>query len=333
MLFLEEEKARRAGQAEGGQVRCRRTPAARIAVIGMEHVALDGHQQRAQAFQQHSRGIAGEQDGRVGCARSRDGEHVHQRGQEQNAGKRAAYAAFKHDDGDPADAARVLPVFAEEPEGKIQRGQQRAGEHEVVIDQRVDSAKEREQPRPGRVAHGDFDAQQNQREERNDLREVIELGVDHREGRKRIEHGACQRKACVAAQHAPEIEKGRERRDGMLEDRHQADAKGNEGLRHKRQRPDERAAQRIKAVAAHGGRAQEGRKREAVQPAVQDAPGFKDEGQLLLDKIAARHKAPAVRDDCGKQRKEREQRAEKKRMRSRDARAGSKRMSSHMSPA
>ena len=105
----------------------------------------------------------------------------------------------------------------------------------------------------------------------------------------------------------------------MFEHCHHADAKWNERLGQKRQRPDKHAPQRIKRVTADGGRAEEGVEAVTVQPAAQNPPRFKDEGELLLDEIAARDETPAIGQDGRGERQKRQKSAQKKRMRAGDA--------------
>ena len=116
----------------------------------------------------------------------------------------------------------------------------------------------------------------------------------------------------------------------MLEHGHQADAKGDKRLGQQSQGPDERAAQRIECIAAHARRAQKGIERIAGARA-QQTPGFQDEGQLLLDIIAPGDKLAAVGQERRGQRKKRQQRAEKKRMRAGYARTR-RRLCMHKSP-
>ena len=94
----------------------------------------------AQALKQYDRTIALHEQRDVACACARDGQHVHQRGQQQNARERAAYAAFKHGTEYAPEAPRLLPVLGEEAEDKVQRGEDGASQHEIVVDQRVESA-------------------------------------------------------------------------------------------------------------------------------------------------------------------------------------------------
>lgn len=56
-----------------------------------------------------------------------------------------------------------------------------------------------------------------------------------------------------------------------------------------------------------------------VQPAAQNPPRFKDEGELLLDEVAARDETPAIGQDGRGERQKRQKSAQKKRMRAGDA--------------
>ena len=302
----------RAGQTERGQVAGGGAPTARVAVEGVHDAAFDGHEQRAQPLQQHGERVALGEKRDVGRARARDAEHVAERGQQQHAGERTAHAALEHRAHDAAQAARALPVRAEEAEDEVQRAQQRGAEHEVVVGQRVEAAAQRQQARPGMIAHRVLDTVKQQREEGDDLREVVKLRVDHGEGGKDVEHAAQQREA-VVPDHPAQVEERAQRADGVLEHGHDADAEGDERLGQQRQRPDERAAQRVERIAAHGRRAQERRKAVALH-AAQDAPGFQEEGELLLDEVAPGHEAPAVGDDGRAEGEKGQQRAEKKRV-------------------
>ena len=85
----------------------------------------------------------------------------------------------------------------------------------------------------------------------------------------------------------------------MLENRHDADAIRNQRGGQERKQPDKDASERIKRVASDRGRTEKGEKTVTVQPAAQDAPRFKDEGKLLLDKVATRYKPAAIGENSG----------------------------------
>lgn len=89
---------------------------------------------------------------------------------------------------------------------------------------------------------------------------------------------------CPAAQafplhHPAQIAKRGRRADGVLENRHDADAIWNQRGGQERKHPDKDASERIKCVASDRGRTQKGKKAVAVQPAAQDAARFKDKGK------------------------------------------------------
>ena len=147
---------------------------------------------------------------------------------------------------------------------------------------------------------------------------MIKLRIDDGEAGEGVEHAAQQGEPLVA-DHPPQVAKRGQRADGVLEHRHHADAERNQRLGQKRQRPDEHAAQRIKRIAADGRRAEEGVEAVAVQPAAQNPPRFQNEGELLLDEVAPRDKAPAVGQNGRGEGEERQQRAQKKCVRTGDA--------------
>ena len=256
--------------------------------------------------------------GGIACARPCDGEHEQHRRHKQHTCQRAARAAFKNQHEHIFECAARLPVCAEKAENEIQRRQQGAGQHEIIVGQRIQPAEERQQSAPGMIAHRVLHAQQNQREKRDDFQKVIKLRVDDGERRKGIEHAAQQREP-LFFDHPPQIAKRGQRADGMFEHCHHADAKWNERLGQKRQRPDKHAPQCIKRVTADGGRAEEGVEAVTVQTAVQNPPRFKDEGELLLDEVAARDETPAIGQDGRGERQKRQKSAQKKRMRAGDA--------------
>ena len=262
----------------------------------MHDAALDGHEQRAQPLQQRGGREELRPEGDVPRACAGDLHHEAQRGKQQEAGEGAARRALKEEEQDP-DRLYALPFGGEEPEEEIQPGQQRGGEHEVIVGQRVQAAEER-QTAGMRIAHGVLHAQEDQRKESDDLPEVIELRVHHAEGGKGIEHRAEQR-VLLLCQHAAEPEEAEGEPAGVLEHGHEADGVRERGLRQQGQRPDEGAAQGVKRIAAQSGRAQERGKAVRVQSGAQDAPRFQQEGQLLLDEVAAGHKAPAEGQDRG----------------------------------
>ena len=317
MLFLPKQRDH-AGQAEHRQIRGGGSPARRVAVIGVDDVALNRHEQRADALEQRAEGIGLRQQRRVARARPRDGEHEEHRGAEQHARQCAADAAFKDQREHVFPCAAGLPIRAEKPKDEVQRRQQRAGEHEIVIRQRVQPAEERQQAAPGTLAHRVLHPQQDQREERDDLREMIKLRIDDGEAGEGVEHAAQQGEPLVA-DHPPQVAKRGQRADGVLEHRHHADAKRNQRFGQKRQRPDEHAAQRIKRIAADGRRAEEGVEAVTVQPAAQNPPRFQNEGKLLLDEVAPCDKAPAVGQNGRSEGEESQQRAQKKCVRTGDA--------------
>ena len=163
----------------------------------MNDVALNGHQKRTKPLDQDAEGVMLGKERRVACARPRDAEHEEHRGAEENTRQRTAYAAFENKREHAAHRAIGLPVFTEKPEDEVQRSQQRTGQHEVVIGQRIQSAEKRQRTEMRTIAHDHFHAEQNEREEGDDLCKMIKLRIDEREGGKRVQHTAQQRKPFI----------------------------------------------------------------------------------------------------------------------------------------